>query len=494
MIELTKLTLAEAKRGLQDKSFTSTELTQAYIDAISKNRDLNAYVTDNFENAIKQAEASDARYSRRAARKLDGLPLGIKDLYCTRGIRTTACSKMLHDFIPPYESTVTQNLLDEGSVFLGKLNMDEFAMGSANLTSAFGPCISPWKPTGESHKKMVPGGSSGGSSSAVAADLCLAATASDTGGSIRQPAAFTGTVGIKPTYGLCSRYGMVAFASSLDQAGPIAKTVLDAALMLEVMAGYDVKDSTSLNTEIPSYSSEITHDLKGMRVGIVKEYIKDLSPEALDLFNKGIEWLKAAGCSFKDVTLPTTPYALPTYYIVAPAEASANLARYDGVKYGLRVPGMTLDDMYERTRREGFGDEVRRRIMIGTYVLSSGYFDAYYLKAQKVQTLIKQDFGKAFLDVDVLLTLTTPTDAFALDESPADPITMYLNDIFTVTTNLAGLPAISVPVGLSKRGLPMGLQVIGKRLSEQTLFNVASVLEEAAQFKTTTDHLKNINR
>ncbi len=493
MTDLTKLTLTAAKKGLASKAFTSVEITQAHIAKIEKNRALNAYITDNFEGALAQAKEADARYEKGNAGKLEGLPLGIKDLFCTKGLRTTAASKILGNFVPPYESTVTQNLLDAGAVFLGKLNMDEFAMGSANLTSAFGPCMSPWKPKEDAHKQIVPGGSSGGSSAAVAADIALAATASDTGGSIRQPAAFTGTVGIKPTYGLCSRYGMVAFASSLDQAGPITKTVEDAALMLEVMASYDLKDSTSLDVKIPSYTQHLTENIKGLRVGIVKEYIDHLKDEALELFHQGVAWLKEAGCTFKDVSLPTTPYALPTYYIIAPAEASANLARYDGLKYGLRVEGETLDDMYERTRREGFGDEVRRRIMIGTYVLSAGYFDAYYIKAQKIQTLIKNDFDRAFKDVDVLLTPTTPTDAFAIDETPTDPVTMYLNDIFTVTTNLAGLPGISVPAGLSKRGLPLGLQLIGPKLSEQVLFNAALVLEKAAGFKGSFDALKHIH-
>ncbi len=490
MTDLTKLTLTDAKKGLESKAFSSVELTQAHIDKIEKKSDLNAYITCNFDDALACAKEADMRYASGKAKELDGLPLGIKDLFCTKGLRTTAGSKILHNFVPPYESTVTQNLIDAGAIFLGKLNMDEFAMGSANLTSFFGPCISPWKYSDNPHKQIVPGGSSGGAAAAVAADIALAATASDTGGSIRQPAAFTGTVGIKPTYGLCSRYGMIAFASSLDQAGPITKTVADAALMLKIMASHDLKDSTSLNVKIPSYATQLADDVRGLRIGIVKEYIENLNDEALTLFNQGTVWLKTAGCTFKDVTLPTTPYALPTYYIIAPAEASANLARYDGLKYGLRVEGETLDAMYEHTRREGFGDEVRRRIMIGTYVLSAGYFDAYYIKAQKVQTLIKQDFDRIFAEVDVLLTPTTPTSAFAIDETPVDPVTMYLNDIFTVTANLAGLPGISVPAGLSKRALPLGLQLIGPKLSEQTLFNAALALEKAANFKTSFDHLK----
>lgn len=512
MTDLTKLTLCGAKDGLLKKQFTSVELTQAHIDKIGKNTHLNAYITCAFDLALHQAAQADTRYTTGESKKLDGLPLGIKDLFCTKGVRTTAGSNILHNFVPPYESTVTHNLLNAGAVFLGKLNMDEFAMGSANLTSAFGPCLSPWSGSDRPDQATVPGGSSGGSSAAVAADIALATTGSDTGGSIRQPAAFTGTVGIKPTYGLCSRYGMMAFASSLDQAGPIAKTVADAALMLEVMASFDAKDSTSLKTNIPSYSQKITRDIKGLRVGIVKEYVENLKDDALDIFERGVNWLKDAGCTFVDVSLPTTPHALPTYYIIAPAEASANLARYDGLKYGRRIETdglidcdgkyplpfgvpdhMTLDDMYAFTRRYGFGAEVRRRIMIGTYVLSAGYFDAYYVKAQKIQTLIKQDFDAAFTQVDVLLTPTTPTDAFTVDNPPTDPVTMYMNDVFTVTTNLAGLPGISVPAGVSKRNLPLGLQLIGPHLSEQTLFNVAQVIEDAANFKATFDHLKKIH-
>lgn len=513
MTDLTQLTLKDAKEGLLKKSFSSVELTQAHIDHIERNTHLNTYITHTFDHALTQAKQSDARYTTGTAKVLDGLPLGIKDLFCTKGLRTTAGSNILANFVPPYESTVTQNLLDEGAVFLGKLNMDEFAMGSANLTSAFGPCLSPWSGSDRPDHATVPGGSSGGSSAAVAADLALAATASDTGGSIRQPAAFTGTVGIKPTYGLCSRYGMMAFASSLDQAGPIAKTVYDAALMLDVMASFDLKDSTSRKATHGHYAGNLNRDIKGLRVGLVKEYIEPLKDEARELFERGMAWLKDAGCTFVDVSLPTTPYALPTYYILAPAEASANLARYDGLKYGRRIESdglyecgvkgplpfdvpekLSLDEMYAYTRRYGFGEEVRRRIMIGTYVLSAGYFDAYYVKAQKIQTLIKQDFNNAFQQVDVLLTPTTPTDAFTVDNPPTDPVDMYMNDIFTVTTNLAGLPGISVPAGLSKRHLPLGLQLIGPELSEQTLLNAAHVIEDAAQFKASFDHLKNIKR
>jgi aspartyl-tRNA(Asn)/glutamyl-tRNA(Gln) amidotransferase subunit A len=390
---------------------------------------------------------------------------------------------MLDGFIPPYESTVTQNLWNAGAVMLGKVNMDEFAMGSSNTNSAYGPVINPWRRSDTPDKDLVPGGSSGGSVAAVAAHMALAATASDTGGSIRQPAAFCGLVGIKPTYGLCSRRGMVAFASSLDQAGPVARTVRDAALMTQVMAGYDPWDSTSLDVEVPDFLGKITSHIQKVRIGLPKEYRQNLSTEMNALLERGIGWLTAAGATVHEVSLPTTPYALPTYYVIAPAEASSNLARYDGLRYGLRVPGETLDEMYGNTRREGFGAEVRRRILIGTYVLSAGYYDAYYLKAQKIRTLIAQDFDRVFQEVDVLLTPTTPTEAFGIDEKPIDPVTMYLNDIFTVTVNLAALPGISVPVGLSKTGLPLGLQLIGPKLSEQRLFNTALALEEAAKFE-----------
>jgi aspartyl-tRNA(Asn)/glutamyl-tRNA(Gln) amidotransferase subunit A len=488
---LTKLSLTDARDGLLKKDFSAVELTKAHLAVMEEKRNLNAYVTETAELALEQATASDARIASGNAGALEGLPLAIKDLYCTKGVRTTACSKILENFIPPYESTVTQNLWDAGAVMLGKVNMDEFAMGSANLNSVFGPVINPWRRTDDPSKEIVPGGSSGGSVAAVAAHMALAATASDTGGSIRQPAAFCGLVGIKPTYGLCSRRGMVAFASSLDQAGPVTRTVRDAALMMQVMASHDPWDSTSLKVEIPDYLRNITSDIRGLRVGLPKEYRENLSEEMSALLQKGIDWLIAAGATVHDVSLPTTPYALPTYYVIAPAEASSNLARYDGLRYGLRVTGATLDEMYENTRREGFGPEVRRRILIGTYVLSAGYYDAYYLKAQKVRTLISQDFDRVFGEVDVLLTPTTPTEAFAIDEKPADPVTMYLNDIFTVTVNLAALPGISVPVGLSKTGLPLGLQLIGPKLSEQRLFNTSLALEEAAGFQ---DQIKMIRK
>jgi aspartyl-tRNA(Asn)/glutamyl-tRNA(Gln) amidotransferase subunit A len=487
---LTDLTLVETCEGLSAKKFSATELTQSYLRAMEQNRHLNAYVLETPEIALEQAKQSDQRLAQGMGGKLEGVPLAIKDLFCTKGVRSTACSKILEHFIPQYESTVTQNLWNQGAIMLGKTNMDEFAMGSANLTSHFGPAINPWREKVRSDKDLVPGGSSGGSVAAVAARMAVAATASDTGGSIRQPAAFCGLVGILPTYGLCSRRGMIAFASSLDQAGPVAHTVKDAALMLEVMAGYDPWDSTSLKLEIPSYSSLINRNLKGLRVGLAKEYMDGLSAEMTALVQKGAEWLTEQGATVQEVSLPTSPYALPTYYIIAPAEASSNLARYDGVRYGLRIPGDTLDEMYEKTRGVGFGEEVKRRIMIGTYVLSAGYYDAYYLKAQKIRTLIAQDFERVFNDVDVILTPTTTGPAFAIDEKPTDPVAMYMNDIYTVTVNLAGLPGISIPAGLSSSGLPLGLQLIGPRLSEQRLFNVAQVIEECADFSTQVKELR----
>ena len=486
MTDLTKLTLAEARDGLRRKSFSATELAKAHIMAIeAANSALNAYVLPTPEHALAQAAESDKRLAEGTARPLEGLPIGHKDLFCTKGIRTTACSKILDDFKPPYESTVGQNLWDAGAVMLGKLNNDEFAMGSSNETSAFGPVISPWRRIGKDGKpstdKLVPGGSSGGSSAAVAAGLCLAATATDTGGSIRQPAALTGTVGIKPTYGRCSRWGIVAFASSLDQAGPIAKTVRDAAMMLGAMASHDPKDSTSVDAPVPNYEAALGKGVKGLRVGVPKEYrVPGMSREIEDLWQKGIDWLKSAGASIHEISLPHTKYALPAYYIVAPAECSSNLARYDGVRYGLRVPGKDVIDTYENTRAAGFGKEVRRRILIGTYVLSAGYYDAYYLKAQKVRTLIKRDFDEAWSKVDVVLTPTTPSPAFAFGEKSGDPIAMYLEDIFTVTVNMAGLPGISVPGGLSSEGTPLGLQLIAKPFDEETLFRAGQAIEDAA--------------
>ncbi|HRN83772.1 MAG TPA: Asp-tRNA(Asn)/Glu-tRNA(Gln) amidotransferase subunit GatA [Hyphomicrobium sp.] len=481
MSDLTQLTLAEAREGLKSKSFSATELAEAHIEAIGEaNAAINAYVLVTPEHALAQARESDARIAKGEARPLEGLPLGNKDLFCTNGIRTTACSKILGEFTPTYESTVGANLWNAGAVMLGKLNNDEFAMGSSNETSAFGPVVSPWRRQG-STDKLVPGGSSGGSSAAVAAGLCLAATATDTGGSIRQPAALTGTVGIKPTYGRCSRWGIVAFASSLDQAGPIAKTVRDAAIMLGSMAGHDPKDSTSVDAPVPDYEAALGKGIKGLRVGVPKEYRVDgMSKEIEDLWTKGIDWLKDAGATIHEISLPHTKYALPAYYIVAPAEASSNLARYDGVRYGLRVPGRDITETYEKTRAAGFGKEVRRRILIGTYVLSAGYYDAYYLKAQKVRSLIKRDFDEAWNTVDVVLTPTTPSPAFGFGEKSGDPLAMYLEDIFTVTVNMAGLPGISVPAGLSTEGTPLGLQLIGKPFDEGTLFAAGEAIENAA--------------
>jgi aspartyl-tRNA(Asn)/glutamyl-tRNA(Gln) amidotransferase subunit A len=483
MSDLTKLTLTGAISGLENKSFSSRELTQAFVDAIEASNDtLNAYVVKTPEKALSMADASDARRAAGHAGLLDGAPLGIKDLYCTKGVRTTACSKILGEFTPTYESTVTQNLWDAGAVMLGKLNMDEFAMGSSNETSRFGAPTNPWRREG-SDAKLTSGGSSGGSATAVAADMCLAATASDTGGSIRQPAAFTGTVGIKPTYGRASRYGMVAFASSLDQAGPITKTVDDAALLTQVMCSHDPKDSTSLPIATPDWRADVSAGVKGMKIGIPKEYRVDGMPQEIeDLWQQGIKWLQDMGAEIVDVSLPHTKYALPAYYIVAPAEASSNLARYDGMRYGARVQGVDLTRTYEGTRAAGFGDEVQRRLLIGTYVLSSGYYDAYYLRAQKVRTRILEDFETVFQDCDALLTPTCPSAAFAYGEKTGDPVQMYLNDIFTVTANLAGLPSISVPAAIDSQGLPLGLQVIGKALDEATCFRVAGAIEDAASF------------
>jgi len=479
MTDLTKLTLSDALDGMAKGDFSSEELTKAHIDACMDGADLNAFITTTFEQAMEGAKMSDVRRKSGTVGKLEGAPLGVKDLFCTEGVKTCAASKILGEFTPTYESTVTANMKADGMVMLGKLNLDEFAMGSSNETSACGPVINPWK-NGED---LVPGGSSGGSASAVAADMCLGATATDTGGSIRQPASFTGTVGIKPTYGRCSRWGTVAFASSLDQAGPIAKTVKDSAILLESMAGYDPKDSTSINAEVPNWAASCGQSVKGLRIGIPKEYTIDGMPaEIQTLWDDGIAMMKAAGAEIVPISLPHTKYALPAYYVVAPAEASSNLARYDGMRYGLRVDGKDLNDTYERTRTEGFGDEVRRRIMIGTYVLSAGYYDAYYLRAQKVRTRIVEDFENAWQTCDAILTPTAPSAAFAVGRKVNDPVQMYLNDIFTVTTNLAGLPGISVPAGLDKDGLPLGLQIIGRAMDEATVFKAASALEDAAGF------------
>ena len=489
MTNLTQLTLSDAVDGLKAKKFSSQEITQAFLSSIDKsNGALNAYVVVTPDKALDMAKASDAKLAKGQGGKLEGAPLGIKDLFCTKGVRTTACSNILGEFTPTYESTVTQNLWDEGSVMLGKLNMDEFAMGSDNGTSRFGPPTNPWRRE-KSNVKLTSGGSSGGSATAVAADLCLAATASDTGGSIRQPAAFTGIVGIKPTYGRASRYGMVAFASSLDQAGPLAKTVKDAALMLEVMCSGDKKDSTSLHMPVPQWTKSVGKSIKGMKIGVPKEYRVDGMPEEIEkLWQQGIAWLKAAGAEIVDVSLPHTKYALPAYYIVAPAEASSNLARYDGIRYGARQSGDgSLTSTYETTRAKGFGAEVQRRLLIGTYVLSAGYYDAYYLRAQKVRTRILQDFEEAFKQCDALLTPATPSAAFGYGEKGDDPVAMYLNDIFTVTANLAGLPALALPAGLDGQGLPLGLQVIGKALDEESCFKVAAAIEDAAAFKARPD-------
>ncbi len=488
MTDLTKLTLAQALDGLKARQFSSREITQGFVDAIEAGNDtLNAYVVKTPDKALAMADASDERLARGEGGRLEGAPLGIKDLFCTKGVRTTACSDILGEFTPTYESTVSQNLWDEGAVMLGKLNMDEFAMGSSNETSRFGPPANPWRRS-RSNAKLTSGGSSGGSATAVAARLCLGATASDTGGSIRQPASFTGTVGIKPTYGRASRYGMVAFASSLDQAGPIAQTVEDAAILLEVMCSHDDKDSTSLDIPVPDWRTETKGSVKGMRIGVPKEYRVDGMPDEIEaLWAQGMDWLRAEGAEIVEVSLPHTKYALPAYYIVAPAEASSNLARYDGMRYGNRVAGDSLTQTYEATRAAGFGAEVQRRLMIGTYVLSSGYYDAYYLRAQKVRTRIAQDFTEAFGKVDALLTPTCPSAAFAYGEKSGDPVEMYLNDIFTVTANLAGLPGISVPAALDAHGLPLGLQVIGRALDEGACFRVGAAIERAAGFVHTPE-------
>jgi aspartyl-tRNA(Asn)/glutamyl-tRNA(Gln) amidotransferase subunit A len=479
--ELTALTLAQARDGLTKKNFSAVELAKAHLAAIEKARVLNAYVLETAERAADMAKAADSRIAKGDTKPLDGIPIGVKDMFCTANVRTTACSHILDNFVPTYESTVTANLWRDGAVLLGKTNNDEFAMGSSNETSFFGPVISPWRRKG-SNTPLVTGGSSGGSAAAVAANLCLGATGTDTGGSIRQPAAFTGTVGVKPTYGRCSRWGIVAFASSLDQAGPFARNVRDAAILLRSMAGPDDKDTTCVNMPVPDYEAAVGKSVKGLRIGIPKEYRVDGMPaEIEELWQKGRDWLIAAGAELVDISLPHTKYALPAYYIVCPAEASSNLARYDGVRYGLRVEGKDINTMYEGTRGEGFGKEVRRRVMIGTYVLSAGYYDAYYLRAQKVRTLIKRDFEQAFVGgIDAMLTPATPTAAFGIGEKGDDPIAMYLNDVFTVTVNMAGLPAISVPAGLDAQGLPLGMQLIGRPFDEATLFSLGHVLEQAA--------------
>ena len=482
MSDPTSLTLAQARDQLRQKKISALELADAHLAAIEKARALNAFVMETPEQARAMAKRADEALARGDGGPLAGVGLGIKDLFATRGVRTTACSRILDDFVPTYESTVTANLWRDGAVLLGKLSNDEFAMGSSNESSSFGPVVSPWRRKG-SDAKLVPGGSSGGSAAAVAAELCLGATGTDTGGSIRQPAAFCGIVGIKPTYGRCSRWGIVAFASSLDQAGPFARTVRDCAILLRSMAGYDPKDTTSVDLPVPDYEAAIGKSVKGMKIGIPKEYrVAGMAAEIESLWARGAERLKSAGAEIVEVSLPHTKYALPAYYIVAPAEASSNLARYDGVRYGLRVSGRDIIDMYERTRAEGFGKEVRRRIMIGTYVLSAGYYDAYYLRAQKVRTLIKRDFEACFArGIDAILAPATPSAAFGIGAiGQADPVEMYLNDVFTVTVNMAGLPGISVPAGLDSQGLPLGLQLIGRPFGEETLFTLGEALEQAA--------------
>ena len=482
MTDLTKLTIAKAREGLKKKEFSAPELVEAYAAKMNENRKLNAYVCETTEQALEQAKTSQEKINRGEGGDLEGIPLGIKDLFCTQGIATTACSDILKGFVPPYESTVTAHLLAAGANFLGKLNLDEFAMGGSNETSAFGPVVNPWS----KDVPLVAGGSSGGSAAAVAANMCAAATGTDTGGSIRQPSAYCGVTGIKPTYGRCSRWGIIAFASSLDQAGPIAKDVRDCAIMLKTMAGYDAKDSTSAKQEVPDFEKFLGLDIKGMRIGIPKEYRVDgLDKEVASYWDKAADMLRARGAEVVEVSLPHTKYALATYYIIAPAEASSNLARYDGLRYGNRVDGQHLDDMYINSRSAGFGKEVKRRIMIGTYVLSAGYYDAYYLKAQKVRRLIRDDFIKAFEKCDLILTPTAPTAAFPIGDKSMqeNPITMWLNDIFTVSVSLAGLPAMSLPIGLNQQGLPLGMQLVGKAFDEESIFKAAYCLEEDVNFK-----------
>ncbi len=482
MTDLTNMTIAEALKKLENKEFTAVELTQAHLDAMEMVRNLNAYIVETPEIALKQAAESDKRRAAGNAGALDGIPLAIKDLFCTEGVQTTAGSHILEGFVPTYESTVTQKLFADGAVMLGKANLDEFAMGSSNTTSYYGNVISPWKRKND-NAEIVPGGSSGGSAAAVSARIAMGATGTDTGGSIRQPASFCGISGIKPTYGRCSRWGIVAFASSLDQAGTFARTVEDNALMLRSMAGHDPKDSTSANIAVPDFTAALTGDIRGLKIGIPKEYRVDGMPADIEkLWEQGIAWIKDAGAEPVEISLPHTKYALATYYIIAPAEASSNLARYDGVRYGLRVDGDTLIDTYEKTRAEGFGDEVKRRIMIGTYVLSAGYYDAYYIKAQKVRRLISEDFMKAFETCDALLTPTAPSAAFAIGENEDDPVKMYLNDVFTVPASIAGLPGMSVPAGLDANGLPLGLQILGRPWDEETVLKVSGVIEEKAAF------------
>ena len=476
MSDITSQSLTSLVNNIKEKKLSSEEVTKAFVDRSEKSKELNSYITEDFSNAIDKAKKFDEKPN--FGLKLPGIPMAVKDLFCTKDIRTTAGSKILENFIPTYESTVTQNIWNEGGILLGKLNCDEFAMGSSNETSFYGNVQNPID------KGLVPGGSSGGSAAAVSGQLTPITIGTDTGGSIRQPASFTGTVGLKPTYGSCSRYGIVAFASSLDQAGPMSQNVEDCALLQEVISSYDEKDSTSIDFKRGQYSKDLTRDIKGKKIGIPKEYRVDGMPKEIEeLWKKGIEYAKDCGAEIIDISLPNTSYALPTYYIVAPAEASSNLARYDGVKYGFRAKGENLIDMYEKTRSEGFGAEVQRRIMIGTYVLSSGYYDAYYLKAQKVRKLIKNDFDEAYKKVDAILTPSTPSSAFKIGEKKNDPVSMYLNDIFTVPVNLAGLPAISLPAGHDAAGYPLGLQIIGKAFREQEILNLAYAMEDKINFK-----------
>ncbi|WP_299393156.1 Asp-tRNA(Asn)/Glu-tRNA(Gln) amidotransferase subunit GatA [Pelagibius sp.] len=483
MSDLTALTLAGARDLLGKGEVSAKELTEAHVAAVEAARPLNAFITETPEKALAMAETSDTRRAAGEAGLLEGLPIGMKDLFCTEGVLTTAASHILDGFHPTYESTVSRNLWDAGAVLLGKTNLDEFAMGSSNMTSHYGAVENPWRREGD-NRPLVPGGSSGGSAAAVAARAALAATGTDTGGSIRQPAAFCGIVGMKPTYGRCSRWGIVAFASSLDQAGPMTRTVRDSALMLRAMASYDSKDSTSVDRPVPDYEAALSGDIRGMKIGVPKEYrVEGMTDEIEALWQQGIRWLEEAGAETVEISLPHTHYALPTYYIIAPAEASSNLARYDGVRYGLREPGESLDEMYEATRGKGFGAEVKRRVLIGTYVLSAGYYDAYYNKARRVRSLIARDFAQAYETVDAILTPTAPSAAFGVGDKMDDPIAMYLNDVFTVPASLAGLPGISVPAGLSAEGLPLGLQILGKAFEEETVFKVAGVLEEAAGFE-----------
>ncbi len=493
---MKNLTIKATRENLLSKNFSAVELVNYYFNRIEKYKDLNIYITLTKEQALESAQQADKKIAAGdTSQSMLGVPIAMKDLFCTKGIRTTAGSRILEDFIPPYESTVSQNLLDAGAIVLGKTNMDEFAMGSSNLTSYFGPVWLNYRKTTDQNIKLVPGGSSGGSAAALAADLAVASTGSDTGGSIRQPASFCGLVGIKPTYGLCSRYGMVAFASSLDQAGPITRTVEDAAIMLNAMASYDPKDSTSEKVDIPNYSEFIGQSIKGMRIGIAKQYLEGLNDDNLHIFEKTKAWLKDAGCEFVDINLETTPYSLPAYYIIAPAEASSNLGRYDGVRYGRRCDEpKDINDLYVRSRSEGFGEEVKRRILTGTYVLSAGYYDAYYNKALKIRKMVRDDLkNNAFSKVDLILTITTPMTAFGEDDPiTKDPVAMYLNDIFTVTANIAGLPAMSIPVGLSHDGLPLGIQLIGNYFQESSIFKAGKIIEECADFNKLREQIISI--